>query len=63
MRIAVDGDKCIASGACVIAAPNVFAQDEDGIVVVLKEVPEPQFEAEAQAAIRACPASVIWDES
>lgn len=59
MRIAVDHDKCIASGACVLAAPELFDQDEDGIVVVRQEFPPPQSQEEAREAVRACPAAVI----
>jgi ferredoxin len=62
MKIVVDPDKCIASGACVLAAPDVFEQDDDGIVVIRQESPGPEFREQALAAIRACPASVIWDE-
>jgi ferredoxin len=38
-RVIADRDKCIASGACVLACSDVFVQDEDGIVVVLQELP------------------------
>ena len=60
MRVSVDPDKCIASGACVLAAPEVFGQDDDGIVVVLDETPAEGFHAATLAAVRACPAAVIW---
>ncbi len=60
MKIAVDQDKCIASGACVLAAPDLFDQDDDGIVLVLKdEIVEPAETGMAQRAARACPALVI----
>lgn len=62
MRISIDQDKCIASGACVIAAPAVFAQDEDGLVIVLEPNPGPELQEQANEAIRACPAAVIWIE-
>jgi ferredoxin len=62
MRIAVDHDKCIASGACALTAPEVFGQDEDGIVVVLAEHPPPSLHERALDAVRACPAAVIWTE-
>lgn len=59
MRVSVDHDKCIASGACVLAAPEVFSQDEDGIVVVLQETPPSNLEIKTIDAMRACPAAVI----
>ena len=59
MRVTIDQDKCIASGACVLANPNVFAQDDDGIVLLLQESPgEDQAEA-TREAMWACPAMVI----
>jgi ferredoxin len=58
VRIQVDVRKCIGSGACVVAAPDVFDQGDDGIVVVLQEdVPEGD-EATLEAA-KTCPAAVI----
>ena len=32
MKITVEPDKCVASGQCVVAAEQVFDQDDDGIV-------------------------------
>ena len=58
----VDKDKCIASGACVLSAADVFAQDEDGIVEVLTENPPPDRVNATLAAARACPAAAIWVE-
>jgi ferredoxin len=62
MRIAIDKDKCIASGLCVLASPEVFAQDEDGLVVVLQDEPTPELHESVLAAVRGCPAAVIWTE-
>jgi ferredoxin len=62
MRVTVDRDNCMASGACVRAAPEVFAQDDDGIVVIRRPSPSPELEEKARAAIRACPAAVIWSD-
>jgi ferredoxin len=63
MKIKVDVDKCIGAGLCVLAAPKVFAQDEDtGLVILLQDEPaEDQHEAVREAA-RLCPALVIsWE--
>jgi len=59
MRILIDEDRCIASGACVLACPEVFAQDEAGIVFVLDEEPPAEYHEKVLAAVRACPATVI----
>jgi ferredoxin len=59
MKIVVDRDKCVGSGACVLAAPRVFGQDEDGIVEISSAEVEPGGEQAVRDAIDACPAAVI----
>ena len=55
MTIEVDRDICIGAGNCVLAAPELFDQDDDGIVQVLQaEVPADQ-EEEAREAVERCP--------
>lgn len=59
MKVTTHVERCIASGACVLASPQVFDQDEDGIVLLIDETP-PAAEHEAtREAARACPAMVI----
>lgn len=64
MKIKVDIDKCIGAGLCVLAAPQVFAQDDDtGLVVVLQEYPAADQHEAVREAARLCPALVIsFDE-
>lgn len=58
MRIATRTDRCVSTGQCVLAAPDLFDQDEDqGLVVVLD--PEPADPAAAREAAAACPVSAI----
>ncbi len=46
MRISVDTDRCVGAGQCVLSAPDVFDQDDMGIVLVLAEpADEPAREA------------------
>ena len=59
MRVQVDADKCIGSGACVRACPEVFTQDDAGIVVLLDETPRMELHEAVLEAERACPAEVI----
>ena len=59
MRVEVDSDKCIGSGACVIACPAVFSQDEGGVVILLDPAPGPAQHERVREAVRACPAEVI----
>jgi len=52
--------KCIGAGQCVLSAPAVFDQDDDGIVVLRDATPPPsEYEAVRKAA-RLCPAVAIF---
>jgi ferredoxin len=59
MQVEVDADKCIGSGACVIACPDVFSQDEGGVVILLEASPAAALHEQVREAVRACPAEVI----
>jgi ferredoxin len=65
MRIRIDRDKCCGAGQCVLAAPDVFDQDEnDGIVVLLDPAPPAELHEAVREAANICPAQVIEvDES
>ena len=58
MEIKADVDRCISGGQCVVSAPDLFDQDDDGIVVLLGQ-PGPQQQEDAREAARMCPASAI----
>jgi len=57
--IAIDVDKCIAVGQCVLAAPNVFDVDDGGIVILLDPCPPESERPAVLNAITRCPADVI----
>lgn len=59
MRVVIEPDFCVASGACVLECPEVFGQDEVGVVVLLTETPEESHHAGVRFAAAACPAAVI----
>jgi ferredoxin len=60
MHVTVDTTKCIAAGACVMEAFEVFDQrDEDGVVILLNPDPDPEQHANVRRAIAACPARAI----
>lgn len=60
MKIKIDVDKCVGAGLCVVAAPEVFAQDDEtGLVILLQESPAEQHHAAVREAARLCPALVI----
>jgi ferredoxin len=61
MRIQLDEAKCVAAGQCVQAAPELFDQDDDGIVTLVGERPvlaESEVSAVRQA-VRLCPTRAI----
>jgi ferredoxin len=60
MRVEVDVHKCVASGQCVLAAPEVFDQrDDDGKVQLLEEEPGPELQDGVRMAALICPAAAI----
>ena len=59
MKIEADRDVCIGAGMCVMSAPEVFDQDDDGLVVVLEvEVPDAHAAA-ATRAVAGCPSGAL----
>ncbi|MBR7825698.1 ferredoxin [Actinospica sp. MGRD01-02] len=60
MRVELDEPKCVASGQCVMAAPDVFDQNEDdGVAFLLtEEVAEDQLDS-VREAVAICPAAAI----
>jgi ferredoxin len=59
-KIMADREKCVGAGMCVMTAPHVFDQDDDGIVLV--EVPEPEDAgdaAKAAEAVQLCPSGAL----
>ncbi len=60
MRVELDEPKCVASGQCVVAAPDVFDQrDEDGVAVVLEQHPPQDQLDEVREAVAVCPAAAL----
>ncbi|MFG2276110.1 ferredoxin [Streptomyces chartreusis] len=64
MKITIDQERCVASGQCVLVAPDLFDQrDEDGIVVLLSDQPTAEQELLARQAADLCPAlAIVLDE-
>jgi ferredoxin len=61
-KVRVDEHKCIGAGQCVLRAPKVFDQREDGIVVLLDATPPAELHAGARQAADLCPAEAITIE-
>jgi ferredoxin len=59
MKISVTQDACVGAGQCALVAPELFDQDDEGIVIALTlDVPEGQ-EGHARKAASLCPARAI----
>lgn len=59
MKIAADRDTCIGAGLCVTTAPDVYDQDDEGLVVVLVEDPSGEHQAAAREAVGLCPSGAL----
>ncbi len=56
MKIAADRNVCIGAGMCVVTAPDVFDQDDDGLVVLLTEETD---DPAAREAVGLCPSGAL----
>jgi ferredoxin len=59
MKIHVQRDACVGAGQCAAVAGEVFDQDDEGLVVLLNALPDPQHHEQARLAISLCPARAI----
>ena len=59
MKVELEADKCVASGQCVVAAMQVFDQDDDGIAILLEEQVGPELLDDVREAVAVCPAAAI----
>ncbi|WP_274910687.1 ferredoxin [Streptomyces sp. WZ-12] len=57
MRITVDTGRCVGAGQCVLTAPDLFDQDDDGLVTVLDAADGAPAAAREAAAL--CPSGAI----
>lgn len=59
-KVLIDRHKCVGSGQCVIAEPEVFDQGEaDGVVYLIQEYPDVAMRASVERAASLCPAQAI----
>jgi ferredoxin len=60
MKVSVDLNECVATGNCVMAAPEIFAlsDDEDHVTVTRDDIP-PEFEKAATEAVDVCPVRAL----
>lgn len=58
MRVHVDLNKCESNGMCVLAAPEVFDLDDDGLLHYDSN-PDESLRADVEDAVTSCPVSAI----
>ncbi|QLJ03461.1 ferredoxin [Streptomyces sp. NEAU-sy36] len=59
MRIEIDEELCCGAGSCVLAAPTVFDQNDDGTVVLLDPAPGAGLRTAVREAAARCPTAAI----
>jgi ferredoxin len=59
LHITADTLACIGSGQCALALPEVFDQDEDGVVVLLDDQPADEFRSRVYEVVGRCPVLAI----
>jgi ferredoxin len=62
MRVFVDLDRCEGHGMCVLAAPEVFDLDDEGLLHYDPTPPE-ELRAAVEDAVRSCPVAAITVDS
>ncbi len=58
-HIRADRNTCVGAGQCVMIAPTLFDQDDEGLVVALAPTPRADQESIARQAVRLCPARAL----
>ncbi|MEX3099502.1 MULTISPECIES: ferredoxin [unclassified Streptomyces] len=59
MRVIADRGRCVGAAQCVLAAPAVFDQDEEGLVAPLTVEPAGAEGPAVRQAVHLCPSSAI----
>jgi ferredoxin len=59
MHVSADKETCAVSSMCVYRVPEVFDQDEEGLVEVLNSDPPAELHEAIRSAARGCPTRSI----
>ncbi|MYR34817.1 ferredoxin [Nocardiopsis alba] len=59
LRLSADREVCVGAGQCVRAAPDLFDQDDDGLVVVLRADVPTEASTGARTAADWCPSGAV----
>jgi ferredoxin len=58
-RVVADREMCMGSGNCVVECPEVFALDDESVVIVVDQDPPAELREKVQNAVDACPAGCL----
>lgn len=61
MRVKVDPELCIACGACVNIASEVYDWDDNGKAVAVEDDVPVEMEDEVREALESCPTEAIQE--
>ena len=59
VRISIDTSECDGAGGCQLVCPQIFVIDDDDLVMVLDEHPDPSLHDRVRTAAKICPRGVI----
>lgn len=59
MVVHVEYDKCIGAGMCAMTSPEVFDQDDNGIVTLLPHENDESAEDAVRRAVSVCPSAAL----
>ncbi|OZM74148.1 ferredoxin-1 [Amycolatopsis antarctica] len=59
MRVTVDPTRCVGAGQCVLTSPELFDQDDDGVVVLVDPDGTTDDRRSATLAADLCPSGAI----
>lgn len=59
MRIEVDRERCVGSGLCALSVPEVFDQDQEDGLVVLRQARAGADPGRLREAVRLCPSGAL----
>jgi ferredoxin len=59
VRVVIDASMCLGNARCMVAAPEVFDVDDDGVSSVLDEHPGAELADRVRLAVRSCPTGAI----
>jgi ferredoxin len=59
VTVRADRDRCVGSGLCLLRVPEVFDQDDGGIVVLVDPDPPADLDDGVAGAVDACPSRAL----